>query len=78
MAGQPEAQWAAILIPCLVGPSQQAVDHLAPAEVTDYTKVRDAILQTLNLTPEAHGRRLQEVVFGPDFHPTLTAQKIQN
>lgn len=49
-----EDQWTAILIPCLVGPDKQAADMLVPKEVTNYVKMHDAILQTLNLSPESY------------------------
>lgn len=67
-ADWPEDQWMAILLFCQVGPAQQAVDTLAPDKITDYTKVHDAILQTLHLSQEVYQKRLQEVMFGSNFH----------
>lgn len=61
---------------CLVGPSQQVVGSLSP-EVTNYMKVHGAILQTLNLSPEAYCRHLRELTFGLNFHPRLSAQKLR-
>lgn len=52
--GWAQDQWAAVLIPCLIGPAQQAVDTLSPTNLTDYARVRAAILQTLNLSPKAY------------------------
>lgn len=60
-ASWPEEQWAAILIPCLVGPAQQVVDTIPPKDVMDYGKMRDAILQMFNLSPKAYHRHLHEV-----------------
>lgn len=77
-AGWPEKnQWAAILIQCLVSSAQQAVDTLAPEEVTNYGQVHDAIFQTLNLSPEAYRQHLRVVAIGPGYHPHFTAQKIR-
>lgn len=61
----------------LVRLSQQVVDTLAPEEVTNYTKVRDATLQNLNLSPETYWRHLREVAFGPNLYPSLNSQKIR-
>lgn len=54
LAGWAQAQWAAVLIPCLIEPAQQAVDTLPATDLNDYPKVRAAILQMLNLSPEAY------------------------
>lgn len=70
-------QWVAILMPCLVGPSQQVEDALAPEEMTDYLKVPGTIFQTLNLRPEVYCQWLGEVAFGPDCNPSLIAHKIR-
>lgn len=72
-----EDQWAAILLSCLAGLAQQAVDTRAPEEAMDYRRMWDAILQTLNLSPKAYMQQLQEVAFGPDYHLRLVAQKIR-
>lgn len=45
VAGWPEAQWMAMLIPCLVDLAQQAVDKLPASDVADYKKVKDTIFQ---------------------------------
>lgn len=50
-AGWPEFQWAMVLISCLIGAAQQAVDTLPTKDLGDYKKVSEAILQTLNLSP---------------------------
>lgn len=57
-ASWPEAQWTPVLIPCLIRLAQQAMDTLLTADLGGYGKVRDAILQTLNLSLEAYRRRL--------------------
>lgn len=38
-AGLPEGQWVAMLIPCLVGPAQQAIDTLPMGDVVDYKEI---------------------------------------
>lgn len=58
-----------VLIPCLIRLAQQVIDTLLTRDLNDYTKVRAAILQTLNLSPEADRRWLKEREFGPDYHP---------
>lgn len=52
-------------------------DTLAVEEVTDYMKVHDAVLKTLNLSREANWRRLYEVTFGFNFYPRPIAEKIR-
>lgn len=66
-----------MLIPCLIGPAQQAIDTLLMSDFTDYAKVRGAILQTLNHSPEASSRHLRNINFGPDYHPRLIGQRIR-
>lgn len=44
VAGWPEDQWVAILIPCLMGLAQLAVDTVAPEEVMNNSEIQDAIL----------------------------------
>lgn len=69
-----EIQWVTIIIPCLVGPVQQAMDTLL---MSDYKMARDAILQNLNLIPEAYQQSSQEMEFSQDYHPRLTGQKMR-
>lgn len=60
-----------------MGLAQQAVDMLSTSNVGDYLKVRVAILQTLNLSPEACRRQLCEIEFGPDYHSLPNRAKNQ-
>lgn len=76
--GWPSSQWLTILIPCLIGPAQQAVDTLPLQDLPDYKKVKVYVLQTLNLNPEAYHCRLQEIECGLDYHPQLMGQKIKS
>lgn len=46
----PKDQWAM----CLVGEAQQTIDIIPAEDVAHYTKVREAILQTLNLSSEVY------------------------
>lgn len=57
----------------------QAIDTLTPEEVPKFGKlrVRYAILQMLNLSPEAYQGRLREIAFSPDYHPCFVAQKVR-
>lgn len=82
----PQKRWAALFIPCLVGPAQQVVDTVPPEDcgslqepsnkdMADYGKVRDNPADS-ELEPEAYRRHLQEVSFGPHYFPCLVAQKI--
>lgn len=45
-------QWVAVLIPCLISPTQvpTAIDTLPASELNDYMIVRAAILQTLDFS----------------------------
>lgn len=66
-----------VLIPCLVGPAQQAVSTLpTTTDVADYKQMRDCILHTLNLSPEASRKQLREIVWSDYHHPLLTNKKI--
>lgn len=62
-----------MLTPCLVGTGQQALNILPEMEVTDYKKVRDVILQTLN--SEAYRKRLYKIEFSLDYHLQLTEKQ---
>lgn len=75
VARWPEDQWMAVLILCLIGLAQQAIDTLPPGDLADYEKVQPAILQTLNRSPKAYLRCLRQREFRPDYHPHLTVQK---
>lgn len=65
-----------MLIPCLIRPTQQAVDTLLAADLADYFKVKAIILQTLNISSEAYCCHLQEIQFGLDYHPRLIGHGI--
>lgn len=75
--GWAQTQWVAMLILCLIGLVQQEVDTVPEADLNDYTKVCAAILQTLNLSPEAYRPRLHKTEFGPDYRPRVIGQKIR-
>lgn len=72
-----QTQWAIVLIPCLIGPAQQAVDTLPASDLNDSPKMNATILQMLNLSPKVYRRRLCEIDFGPDFQPHLVGQQIR-
>lgn len=46
--------WPGVLMPCLIGSVQQAVDTVPLADLNNYDKIRTAILQMLNLIPELY------------------------
>lgn len=69
--------WAGVLIPCPIGPAQQAVDMAPLADLNNYDKNHTAILQMLNLSPEVYRRRLREIDFGPDYQPRTIGQQIR-
>lgn len=75
-AGWLEAQWSAILIPFLIGPAQLAMDTLPLQDLCDYKKVRAAVLQRLNLNPEAYLQWLWEIEFGLHYHSHRMGQRI--
>lgn len=62
----------AILILHLMGTAQQAMDTMQAKDLTDYNKLREAILQTLNRSPEACWRWLWDFILNPatpSYHP---------
>lgn len=52
--GSAESQLASISIPYLVGPAQQVVDTIPIQDTRYYSKLKEAILQTLNLSEEVY------------------------
>lgn len=64
-----------LLVPCMFGLAQQAVDTLLADELANCHKVKATILQILKQSPEAYRNRLREIEFGPDYHPHLVGQK---
>lgn len=62
-----------VLIPCLIGPAQQAIDTLLTQDLGNYKKVQEAILQTLNLSPKGYRQCLREIEFGPDYLARLSS-----
>lgn len=54
------------------------MDSLPLQDLSDYPKVNKAVLQTLNLNPEAYRKWLREIEFGADYQPRLIAQRIKN
>lgn len=75
VAGRPETQWAAILIPFFVGLDQPAIDMILAEDVANYGKARETILQMLKLSLEAYQWHLQDITLGPDYHPQMIRQK---
>lgn len=76
-AGLPPTQWSAVLISCLIGPAQQAMDTLPLQDLLDFQKVKRAVLQMLNLNPEAYQKWLCEIEFGVDYQPWFMAQRLR-
>lgn len=72
-----KSTWATVLISCLIGPAQQAVDAVPLADLNDYDKIRTAILKMLNLNPEAYRRCLHKISFGPDYQLCAVVQQIR-
>lgn len=65
---------------------QEVVDTMAQADVRDYTKVKTAILETLNLSDEAkHGQKVHQRFLWPNCkkdteqygHTCPECQKVQ-
>ncbi|XP_042300198.1 zinc finger and SCAN domain-containing protein 9-like, partial [Sceloporus undulatus] len=73
----PREQWALILTPCLTGPAQEAVDTMSVEDAKDYQKVKETILQTLNISEETYRRRLRELKWKPGIHPRTLGQKVR-
>lgn len=76
-AGWERSSWFAVLIPCLIGPTQQAVDTVPLADLNDYDKVQAAIIKMLSMSPEAYRRRLRKIDFGPEYQPRAIGQQFR-
>lgn len=78
VAGYPPTQWSSILIPCPIGPAQQAVDTLPLQDLPNFQKVKKAVLQMLNLNPKAYRRCLREIKFRTDYQPWIVTHRVKN
>ncbi|XP_042300689.1 uncharacterized protein LOC121918765 [Sceloporus undulatus] len=73
----PQEQWALILTPCLTGSAQEAVDTMSSEEAKDYQKVKETILQTLNISEETYRLRLRDLQWKPGLHLRTLGQKMR-
>lgn len=58
-------------VPDWAGPAGSG--YPSPHKSPDFHKVKKAVLQILNLNPEAYQRRLREIKFQTDYQPQLIA-----
>lgn len=58
--------------------SYQAIDALPLSDLPDFQKVKKAILQILNINPEAYRIWLQKVEFSTDYQPYMVAHQIKS
>uniref|UniRef100_A0A8C3IT84 SCAN box domain-containing protein n=1 Tax=Chrysemys picta bellii TaxID=8478 RepID=A0A8C3IT84_CHRPI len=77
VAGWPQDQWATLLDPYLTGTAQMAYQGLATEEARDYSWVKAAILDALDVTPETFRQRFRSQTYPTGTRPRLVAQALK-
>ncbi|XP_029769832.1 SCAN domain-containing protein 1-like [Terrapene carolina triunguis] len=77
VAGWPQAQWATLLAPYLTGTAQTAYRGLATEDARDYSWVKAAILDALDVSPETFRQRFRSQMYSTDTRPRLVAQALK-
>ncbi|XP_058890670.1 zinc finger and SCAN domain-containing protein 29-like [Acipenser ruthenus] len=72
----PRDWWATQLGPNLIGEAQAAYQALTNEDALNYDRVRQAILQRLDITEETHRCRFREYQRPPGLRPRVVAQQL--
>uniref|UniRef100_A0A8C3FJW3 SCAN box domain-containing protein n=1 Tax=Chrysemys picta bellii TaxID=8478 RepID=A0A8C3FJW3_CHRPI len=77
VAGCPQVQWATHLAPYLTGTAQMAYRGLATEDARDYSQVKAAILDTLDISPETFRQWFRSQTYPVGTRPRLVAQALK-
>ncbi|XP_026502459.1 SCAN domain-containing protein 1-like [Terrapene carolina triunguis] len=77
VAGWPQVQWATLLAPYLTGTAQTAYRGLAAEDARDYSRVKAAILDALDVSPETFRQRFRSQTYPTGTRPRLVAQALK-
>lgn len=69
MAKWPKEQWSFILGPYLTGEAQTALQALPKGEAADYDKLKAAILDWYEITPETYRQKFRTLQYHPSMRP---------
>ncbi|XP_044860608.1 uncharacterized protein LOC123363556 [Mauremys mutica] len=78
VAGWAPDQWATLLAPYLTGPAQKAYRGLPDDEARVYARVKAAILDAFDITPETFRRRFRGKRYLPGARPRAITQELKD
>lgn len=77
VAGWARDQWATLLAPYLTGTAQAAYRGLATEGARDYDRVKAAVLDALDVSPETFRQRFQRQTYPAGARPWMVAQTLK-
>ncbi|XP_044843600.1 uncharacterized protein LOC123349509, partial [Mauremys mutica] len=77
VAGWARDQWATLLAPYLTGPAQAAYRGLVTEEARDYDRVKAAVLDALDISPETFRQRFRRHTYPAGARPRMVAQTLK-